>query len=115
MEDKKAAAILIKLLDKYSLNTEEQEALVKKVTAETDAIYLDRGVLDAAEVAISRFGGNHFSTNTVIDIELRKKQFDPEEVNELEREKEALKEREGPEITKGPDVMQQGEQGASLR
>lgn len=94
-------------------NTQEQEALVRKVTAETDAIYLDRGVLDSAEVAISRFGGNHYSTNTIIDTELRKQQFDPQEIQNLEKEKEELQ--ESPEIQKGPDVLQQGETGASLR
>ena len=50
-------------------NTEEQEAIVRKIVAETDAIYLDRGVLDAAEVAVSRFGGNRWSMNTEVDLE----------------------------------------------
>ena len=69
--------------------------------------------MDSAEVAISRFGGNHYSTNTIIDTELRKQQFDPQEIQNLEKEKEELQ--ESPEIQKGPDVLQQGETGASLR
>jgi phage-related protein (TIGR01555 family) len=70
-------------------NTEEQEAIVRKIVAETDAIYLDRGVLDPAEVAVSRFGGNRWSMNTEVDLEGRKGGFDPEEIEELEQEKKS--------------------------
>lgn len=47
--------------------TEEEQAAERKTVAETDAIYIDRGVLDPAEVAISRFGGNKYSMETNID------------------------------------------------
>ena len=86
-------------------NTEEQEALVRKIVAETDAIYLDRGVLDPAEVAVSRFGGNRWSMNTEVDLEGRKTGFDHEEVSELEREKKA---QETPPVGIGPDFMPTG-------
>mgnify|MGYP003418483807 FL=1 len=86
-------------------NTEEQEAIVRKIVAETDAIYLDRGVLDAAEVAVSRFGGNRWSMNTEVDLEARKNGYDPAEVSELEREK---KKQEAPQPGIGPDFMPTG-------
>ncbi len=86
-------------------NTEEQEAIVRKIVAETDAIYLDRGVLDAAEVAVSRFGGNRWSMNTEVDLESRKNGFNPSEVSELEREK---KEQETLPPGIGPDFMPTG-------
>lgn len=89
-------------------NTAEQEALVKKITAETDAMYLDRGVLDPAEVAVSRFGGNHFSTNTIIDIESRKTAFDPDEAKKIEAEKKEKEQEEGPPPTEGPDYIGTG-------
>lgn len=86
-------------------NTEEQEALVRKIIAETDAIYLDRGVLDAAEVAVSRFGGNRWSMNTEVALEAREGGFDPKEVEELEKEKAA---QETPPPGIGPDFMPTG-------
>lgn len=86
-------------------NTEEQEALIRKTVAETDAIYLDRGVLDPAEVAVSRFGGNRWSMNTEIDLESRKNGYDPAEIAELEQ---AKKEIETPQPGIGPDFMSTG-------
>ena len=86
-------------------NTEEQEANIRKIVAETDAIYLDRGVLDPTEVAVSRFGGNRWSMNTEVDLEARKEGFDPEELSELEQEKKA---QESPPPGIGPDFMPTG-------
>jgi phage-related protein (TIGR01555 family) len=85
-------------------NTEEQEALIRKIVAETDAIYLDRGVLDPAEVAVSRFGGNRWSMNTEVDLEMREN-LNPNEVAELEKEKEAT---QSPGVGVGPDFMPSG-------
>lgn len=87
-------------------NTEEQDALTRRAVAETDAIYLDRNVLDPNEVAISRFGGNKWSMNTQIDEELREK-IDPDrdEVEMLQKEKDKDT---GPEVTQGPDYMGTG-------
>ncbi len=80
-------------------NTEEQEANVRKTVAEIDALYIDRGVLDADEVAISRFGGNRWTMNTTIDLEAREGGFDPNEIKELEKEKEKEIEEMPPETT----------------
>lgn len=48
-----------------------EQAKIRKTQAETDAIYHDRGVLSPAEIAISRFGGDGYSTDTVLDMEMR--------------------------------------------
>lgn len=39
---------------------EKDEATIRKTNAEADKIYIDSGVLDAAEVALSRFGGEEY-------------------------------------------------------
>lgn len=69
-------------------NTEEQEANLRRTVAETDAIYIDRGILDPEEVAISRFGGDRWSMNTVIDIKAREGGFSDYEMKELEKKVE---------------------------
>lgn len=68
-------------------NTDKEESEIRRTVAETDAIYIDRGVLDSTEVAISRFGGARYSMNTEIDINERESKFDPDEVDLLEFEK----------------------------
>jgi hypothetical protein len=86
-------------------NTEEQDALTRQAVANTDAIYIDRGVLTPEEVAISRFGGNKWSMNTEIDIEQRKRMSsDPDWVEATEEEKE----KEDPAPSEGPDYMGTG-------
>ena len=47
--------------------TEEEEAKRRKSVAESDAIYINSGVLDPTEVANSRFGGEVYSAETVLD------------------------------------------------
>jgi len=49
---------------------EKEEAEVRKLTAETDRSYLEDGVLHADEVRTSRFGGESYSVETVIDTSL---------------------------------------------
>lgn len=49
----------------------KEEADTRFVQAQTDAIYLDRGVLSEGEVARSRFGGDGYSTDTVLDMDAR--------------------------------------------
>ena len=94
-------------------NTEEQDAITRRAIAETDAIYIDRGVLDPAEVAISRFGGNKWSMNTEIDLESRKRESThPEEIQELEQTKEELHQEQP---TQGPDYMGTGLRGTYSR
>lgn len=83
-------------------NTQEQEAIIRRTVAEADAIYLDRGVLDPKEVAISRFGGDSYSMNTVIDVEARENGYDPNETEELEAEK---KSEETPPVGIGPNYF----------
>ncbi len=94
-------------------NTEEQDALTRKMVADTDAIYIDRGVLSAAEVAVSRFGGNKWSMNTEIDIEEHtNEKFNLGEVEQLEKEKE---ESTSANPTQGPDFMGTGLRGTYAR
>jgi len=59
--------------------TEQEKANVKKTTAETDAIYLDREVLSPDEVADSRFTSEGFSTETTLDRENREEFSESEE------------------------------------
>jgi len=57
--------------------TDQQRAAVRKTQAEIDSIYIADGVLDVEEVAMSRFGGDTYSTETVLDME--KRMEEPEE------------------------------------
>lgn len=76
-------------------NSEEQEATIRRTIAETDAIYIDRGVLDPEEVAKSRFGGSRYSMNTEIDIEERGNGFtDKDLLSYLKSGREPEKEQE---------------------
>ena len=52
--------------------SEAEMANMRKVVAETDAIYITNQVTDPTEVAISRFGGEKYSIDTIIDESLRK-------------------------------------------
>jgi len=49
--------------------TEKELAETRKITAETDGIYITNGVLLPEEVAASRFGGNKYSAETELMIE----------------------------------------------
>lgn len=51
--------------------TDKELAEIRNLQAQTDAIYISNGVLGANEVAISRFGGDKYSTDTVIDLRNR--------------------------------------------
>jgi phage-related protein (TIGR01555 family) len=51
--------------------TEQEQADARKSQAETDAIYLQSGVLTAQEVADSRFGTGKYSFETNISNEIR--------------------------------------------
>jgi phage-related protein (TIGR01555 family) len=51
--------------------TDAERATTRKTQAETDSLYLADGVLDPEEVAMSRFGGDAYSTETVLDMEKR--------------------------------------------
>jgi phage-related protein (TIGR01555 family) len=86
-------------------NTQEQDALTRRTVAETDAIYIDRGVLTPEEVAISRYGGNKWSMNTEIDTAMRERMAeDPDFITSAEEAKEFS----SPQPTEGPDYMGTG-------
>ena len=74
--------------------TETETAAYRKTIAETDQIYISNGVLDPAEVAASRFGGDMYSPETVIDLEARENPEVPEgEQKDYEAEKASAKEK----------------------
>ncbi len=50
---------------------EKELAEARKTQADTDAIYIDTNVLEPDEVAASRFGGESYSFDTVLDKEAR--------------------------------------------
>jgi phage-related protein (TIGR01555 family) len=54
--------------------SELDEAKVRREVAESDKMYLEMGVVEPEEVAVSRFGGDQINvTNMVIDVDRRKK------------------------------------------
>lgn len=54
--------------------SDKEEAEIRKMQADTDSLYIDRGVLSEKEVAMSRFGGDAYSTDTVLDMEMREEE-----------------------------------------
>jgi phage-related protein (TIGR01555 family) len=65
---------------------DKEIAEVRKITAETDKIYIEQGVLDTDEVALSRFGGDEYSLETTIDKEAREEQQETKEISPEETE-----------------------------
>lgn len=51
--------------------TDKELAETRKTQAETDQIYISNGVLEPSEVAVSRFGPDGYSMETVIDPDTR--------------------------------------------
>lgn len=51
--------------------TEKEKAEIRKIVADTDAVYIGQGVLDPAEVTLSRFGESGWSMETTVDLTLR--------------------------------------------
>ena len=47
--------------------SDQEKAATRKLTAETDAVYIGQGVLDPEEVRESRFGSDEYSMETQID------------------------------------------------
>ncbi len=67
--------------DKWSIDfhplwapTEKERAETRKIVADTDALYLDRMVVSPEDVAQSRWKGDTFSAEMVIDWSMREKQ-----------------------------------------
>lgn len=54
----------------------KEKADTYKTTAEADAIYINTGVLDADEVAISRFSDDEFNQDTQIDTDIRENRLE---------------------------------------
>jgi len=70
--------------------TDEQLTGIRKTQAETDALYMQWDVLTPDEVAVSRFGGDAYSTDTVLDMEQRLAEADPELPGETMAEVRAI-------------------------
>lgn len=51
----------------------------RRKQAETDKIYIESGVVDPEEITKSRFGGNSYSFETVVDMEARESEYDIDE------------------------------------
>jgi phage-related protein (TIGR01555 family) len=52
--------------------SDKEQADMEYVVAQKDQIYIQNNVLDPNEVAISRYGGDKFSLDTVVDLDARK-------------------------------------------
>jgi hypothetical protein len=70
--------------------TEKEIAETRKTQAETDSMYIDRGVLLPEEVSNSRFGGDEYSLDTTIMFERKTKT--QADIDAEEEEKKALAE-----------------------
>ena len=64
-------------------STDKEKAEVRKLQSETDQIYLQNSVLDPDEVAQSRFGGDAYSTETVLDTETREAVMVPDAPDDM--------------------------------
>lgn len=53
--------------------TDDEKSATRKTVAETDVMYINAGVLSADEVAKSRFGGDIYSLDTVVDFDERER------------------------------------------
>lgn len=73
--------------NKLNEPTEKAVAETRKLTAETDKIYLENSVLSAQEVADSRFGGDEYSSETNIDAGAREEQGETNKISAEETEK----------------------------
>lgn len=60
--------------------TEAEQATIRNTQANTDKIYLEAQVVTPTEVGMSRFGGDQYSWDTSIDVELREQLQEDEEL-----------------------------------
>jgi phage-related protein (TIGR01555 family) len=73
--------------------SELDEATLRKTQAETDHMYVQDGVLDPVEVAVSRFGGPGYSTETKLeqaDPDKRRMAAQEQAAQELEQQQQQL-------------------------
>jgi len=67
----------------------KEKAEVKKITAETDVMYINTQVLAPVDVTKSRFGGDEYSTETTVDMDAINEQIETEkEVAEQNKQME---------------------------
>jgi phage-related protein (TIGR01555 family) len=86
--------------------TEEQQAGTRKTQAETDQIYITNGVITEDEVAFSRFGGDRYSSDTMLDLKAREERATAEEEVRASLEAEPMPEPEPePEPETPPPVF----------
>ena len=70
-------------------NTEKEKAEISELMSRSDERYYNAGIVTAAEIASSRFGGHRFSVNTELDLSLRNESNEiPEPQLENENEEE---------------------------
>ena len=96
--------------------TEKEIADTRKVVADTDAVYIQQGVVTPEEVAASRYGGSEWSMETTIDFEGREKMARDAELQKAERAKAMLaaasaqpQGEEGDPAARSGDPAKQGE------
>lgn len=65
--------------------SEKEKAEVRKLVAETDAIYIDKEVLLPEEVALSRFGVSGYSSETQVDLDARQLILEAETAKAVEK------------------------------
>jgi uncharacterized protein len=75
--------------------TEQEQATLRKTVAETDAIYIDKQVLNPEEVAASAYGGSEWSMERTIDLDGRKKMAEQDAKDKAEREKKMTEQMRG--------------------
>jgi uncharacterized protein len=81
----------------------EQESEMRLKIAQADGSYIDRGVLLAEEVALSRFGVDGWSMDTEIDREAREKLLELEQRHQLELAENPPTPPPGPPVPGEPD------------
>lgn len=84
--------------------TELEQATLRKTQADVDNIYIQASVVTPEEIAASRFGGDAYSTDTVIDFEGREemtKAFEEEEAERQAEQEEQLEELQEQEPEEG--------------
>lgn len=64
--------------------TEKEHAEIREIQSRIDVAYITAQVVTSQEIAKSRFGGDAYSTNTEIDIELRDEMLADTELQEKE-------------------------------
>lgn len=77
--------------------TEGERAAARLTQAQVDAIYIERGVVSQEEIALSRFGGDEFSFETIVDFTARE-ELEPiaASTTELDKPAEPVVELEAP-------------------